>query len=135
MHVGWNDNRTGAQKKICLISSLIVLASIVGCAGNDRQTAVRGAAPGAARAAAGGSGFEAQVEDYIRRFPYQETFEHVTKYTNGDPAKLNTWVIGDKPSLVYDTKRGGFLHPNKDHRYHSITDWMSSRTASLSASL
>lgn len=43
---------------------------------------------------------EAEVEEYIRRFPYQETYDYATRYTAGDPSQLNTWVIGTQPSLV-----------------------------------
>ena len=33
--------------------------------------------------------FEKQVEDYIQKFPYQETFEYAMRLTGGDPGKLN----------------------------------------------
>ncbi|MCW8846586.1 MAG: DUF1214 domain-containing protein [Gammaproteobacteria bacterium] len=36
-------------------------------------------------------GFEKQVEDYIQKFPYQETFEYAMRLTGGDPGKLNQW--------------------------------------------
>ena len=49
---------------------------------------------------ADGQGFESEVEAYIREFPYQDTFNYSTTYTGGDPAKLNTWVIGEEPTLV-----------------------------------
>jgi hypothetical protein len=45
-------------------------------------------------------GFEAQVAEYIRQFPYQETFSYVMRYTGGDPAKLNVWVPGGEPNLT-----------------------------------
>jgi len=35
--------------------------------------------------------FEKQVEDYIQKFPYQETFEYAMRLTGGDPGKLNQW--------------------------------------------
>jgi len=43
---------------------------------------------------------EAQVADYIKKFPYQDTFDYMMRYTNGDPSKLNVWVIGEEPELV-----------------------------------
>ena len=44
--------------------------------------------------------FEKQVEDYIRKFPYQDTHNYAMSYTQGDPAKFNTWVLGSEPTLV-----------------------------------
>ena len=35
--------------------------------------------------------FEKQVEDYMQKFPYQETFEYALQLTGGDPGKLNQW--------------------------------------------
>ena len=35
--------------------------------------------------------FEKQVEDYIQKFPYQETFDYAMRLTGGDPGKLNQW--------------------------------------------
>ena len=44
--------------------------------------------------------FEAQVAEYIQKFPYQDTFNYVKLYTGGEPARFNTWVLGEKPVLV-----------------------------------
>ena len=35
--------------------------------------------------------FEKQVEDYIQKFPYQNTFDYAMRLTGGDPVKLNGW--------------------------------------------
>jgi len=35
--------------------------------------------------------FEKQVDDYIQKFPYQETFDYAMRLTGGDPGKLNQW--------------------------------------------
>ena len=35
--------------------------------------------------------FEQQVEDYIQKFPYQETFDYAIQMTGGDAGKLNQW--------------------------------------------
>jgi len=35
--------------------------------------------------------FEKQVEDYIQKLPYQETFEYALRLTGGDPGELNQW--------------------------------------------
>ncbi len=44
--------------------------------------------------------FESQVVEYIQKFPYQDTFNYAMRYTGGDPAKLNVWVMGSDPALV-----------------------------------
>lgn len=33
--------------------------------------------------------FNQQVEKYIKKFPYQDTYKYMLKYTGGDPARLN----------------------------------------------
>ncbi len=43
---------------------------------------------------------ESQVEEYIRLFPYKDTFNYAMRYTGGDPVNLNTWVLGAEPRLV-----------------------------------
>ena len=43
--------------------------------------------------------FEKQVEDYIQKFPYQNTFDYVMQMTGGDPGKLNEWVMGSRDLL------------------------------------
>ena len=35
--------------------------------------------------------FENQVEDYLQKFPYQNTYAYAMQFTGGDPTKLNTW--------------------------------------------
>ena len=35
--------------------------------------------------------FEKQVEDYIQKFPYQNTYGYAMQLTGGDPGKLNQW--------------------------------------------
>lgn len=41
-----------------------------------------------------------QVADYIQKFPYQDTYNYMKKYTSGNPSKLNVWVLGEEPVLV-----------------------------------
>jgi hypothetical protein len=35
--------------------------------------------------------FEQQVDDYIQKFPYQNTYDYAMLFTGGDPGKLNKW--------------------------------------------
>ena len=44
--------------------------------------------------------FDEQVAEYIRLFPYQDSYDYAKTYTAGDPARLNTWVLGTTPVLV-----------------------------------
>ena len=43
--------------------------------------------------------FEKQVEDYIQKLPYQETFEYAMRLTGGDPGKLNQWGQASRDML------------------------------------
>lgn len=47
-----------------------------------------------------GNDFEKSVAQYIKQFPYQDTYDYAMNYTGGDPAKFNTWVLGAEPALV-----------------------------------
>lgn len=47
-----------------------------------------------------GDSFESQVEDYIRLFPYQDTYNYMVLYTQGEASALNTWALGAEPTLV-----------------------------------
>jgi hypothetical protein len=60
--------------------------------------------------------FEAQVAEYIEGFPYQETYNYIVKYTNGDPGKINTWVIGETPALV-EAGQDKMVRMNNDTLY------------------
>jgi hypothetical protein len=35
--------------------------------------------------------FEKQVDDYLQKYPYQNTYAYAMQLTGGDPTKLNTW--------------------------------------------
>jgi hypothetical protein len=47
-----------------------------------------------------GASFEQQVTDYLRRFPYQTTYDYAVRYTGGNPSNLNRWMASDDPALV-----------------------------------
>jgi hypothetical protein len=40
--------------------------------------------------------FEEQVQEYLRLFPYQETYRYLMLYMRGNPGKLNTWVMASR---------------------------------------
>jgi hypothetical protein len=42
---------------------------------------------------------EDAVAEYLKRLPYQETFNYMMQQTGGDPAKLNTWAAGSEPVI------------------------------------
>ena len=43
---------------------------------------------------------EIQVEEYIEKFPYQDTYNYSVRYTGGDIKNYNKWVLGAEPALV-----------------------------------
>ena len=49
-------------------------------------------------ACSAGDTFERDVEEYIRLFPYQDTYNYAMRYTAGDLAKFNVWVLGAEPA-------------------------------------
>ena len=44
--------------------------------------------------------FENQVEEYIQKFPYQDTYDYSLRFTGGDPTMFNVWVPGGEPVLT-----------------------------------
>jgi hypothetical protein len=44
--------------------------------------------------------FNQQVEDYISKFAYQDTYNYMVRYTGGEASNLNSWALGKEPSLV-----------------------------------
>ena len=39
---------------------------------------------------------EKQVEDYIQKFSYQNTYDYVMQFTGGDAGKLNGWAMASR---------------------------------------
>jgi len=70
---------------------VIVALMITGC--SDRTPAGTDAGSTAA------TDIEARVQEYLRVFPYQETYRYAMLQTGGDPAKFNTWVMA-LPTLL-----------------------------------
>lgn len=44
--------------------------------------------------------FDQQIEGYIKKFPYQDTYDYSVKYTGGDPSHFNVLTTLNKPVLV-----------------------------------
>jgi len=59
--------------------------------------------------------FEKQVQDYLQKFPYQETYRYAMLQTGGDPAKLNTWV--DTPRGLLKAGEDKVVRSNNDTLY------------------
>jgi hypothetical protein len=79
------------------VASLVLVVS--GCPASEPK-AEEGARQSKPVMTQDSASFEDQVMEYLRAFPYQETYRYVLLYTGGDPAKFNTWVPGGEPSLV-----------------------------------
>lgn len=59
--------------------------------------------------------FEAQVEEYLRLFPYQETYRYAMVQTGEDPARLNTWA--DSPRGLLKAGEDNIVRANNDTVY------------------
>ncbi len=46
------------------------------------------------------SSFDDQVASYIQKFPYQDTYNYMNRYTAGKASNLNVWILGKEPVLV-----------------------------------
>jgi len=81
-----NDNMRASSTLIAtgLLAGVFVALALTGC--SDRPPTGTDAGSVAA------TDIEAQVQEYLRLFPYQETYRYAMLQTGGDPAKLNTWV-------------------------------------------
>ena len=44
--------------------------------------------------------FEDQVTEYLRKFPYQLTYDYTLRFTGGEPRNFNRWVADGEPALV-----------------------------------
>lgn len=77
--------------------------------------------------------FEAQVAEYLRRYPYQQTYDYAMRFTGGDPARLNTWAVRGEPTLV---RAGDDVIPrtNNDTYYQSATLWLEDGPVVITAS-
>jgi len=77
--------------------------------------------------------FDQQVEDYFQKFPYQETYEYMLKYTGGDPKHLNKIFPGSRPVLEKaGTDR--VVRTNNDTYYSGGFVYLSNGPVKLSAS-
>ena len=89
---------------MCCVAALSLL--VAGCAETEQ-----------------GADFEKQVQEYIKNFPYQDTYNYAVKFTGSDPAKLNTWAFGAEPELV----RAGqdkVVRMNNDTYYKLSGAWL-----------
>jgi len=77
--------------------------------------------------------FEEKVAEYIRRYPYQQTYEYVARYSQGDPAKLNVWAIPGEPRLV---TAGNDIVPRTNHDtfYQAANVWLGDGPVVLASS-
>lgn len=73
-----------SRPSLVLISVLAVVA-LTACSGADREDS---------------TSLDARVAEYIESYPYQESFRLVLDYLQGDPGRINTWVLGETPALV-----------------------------------
>lgn len=46
------------------------------------------------------STFDEDISSYIQKFPQQDTYNYMVRYTGGEAAKLNQWILPIEPVLV-----------------------------------
>ncbi len=68
-----------------LVPFLLILVIVASCTKTKENTA---------------SSFDQQLEDYLIKFPYQDTYDYLMKYTGGDPSHFNKLTTVNKPVLV-----------------------------------
>jgi hypothetical protein len=81
-----------------LISLVSLTLMVFGCSPSEPES--EGAAQDSTPTTQESDSFENQVAEYIQKFPYQDTFNYVMRYTGGDPKNFNTWVPGLQAVLV-----------------------------------
>jgi len=72
---------------------LTVALVLSGCGPGSEPAAPEATEPAVVADSASQDMFEQQVQEYLKLFPYQETYRYAMVHTGGDPAKLNTWIV------------------------------------------
>lgn len=103
------------KTNLLLLSILLLLTS---CANKKEKTTTEN--------------FEQQLEDYIQKFPYQDTYQYMIKYTSGDPSRLNK-PVGLKPQLL-KAGEDKVVRSNNDTYYSGGFLYLAKGPVKLSAS-
>ncbi len=78
--------------------------------------------------------FEQQVEDYFKKFPYQDTYEYVLKYTGGGNAALLNKLFPNSEAVLEKAGSDRVVRMNNDTYYSGGTVYLSEGPVKLSAS-
>lgn len=70
--------RIGTNMKMHLTMAIVLFGIILGGCSQQESPAT--------------DDFEKQVEDYLKKYSYQTTYNYAMQYTAGDPAKFNVWA-------------------------------------------
>ena len=93
-------NRDRFIRVMSALPMLLTVALVLpGCGPGSEPAAPEATEPAVVADKATQGMFEEQVQAYLRLFPYQETYKYLTLYMQGDPAKLNTWVMASRNLL------------------------------------
>lgn len=106
------------QRMVALTVSLGVLVAVGPAECADLVTAAPNIAPPASGPQ--DTNFEAQVDEYLRLFPYQETYRYAMLQTKGDPGRLNTWAAASRDLLK--AGEDAIVRSNNDTLYK--TAWL-----------
>lgn len=86
------------MKQLYLISLLALTLMVIGCSPSEPEAEI--AVQDSTLTTQESDSFENEVAKYLRKFPYQDTFDYAMRFTGGDPAKVNIWVMGSEPGLA-----------------------------------
>jgi len=78
--------------------------------------------------------FEQQVEDYFQKFPYQDTYEYVLKYTGGGNVELLNKLFPNSEAVLEKAGSDRVVRMNNDTYYSGGTVYLSEGPVKLSAS-
>ena len=81
------------KNKIYIISALLAITLILSCSGDKKSSDTKIESNGKASTTE-------QLAEYIRLFPFQDTYNYMKRYTGGEASKLNVWILGQEPILV-----------------------------------
>jgi hypothetical protein len=78
--------------------------------------------------------FENQILEYFKKFPYQDTYNYMLRYTSGDATQLNKIFAGSKPELV-KAGEDKVVRMNNDTYYSGGFVYLAEGPVKLSASV
>lgn len=120
------------MKKLVTIGFLVYALTLVACSKSADEVETVSAEQTDAIATT--ANIDTGVEEYIRLFPYQDTYNYAVRYTQGDPANFNIWVLGSEPILV-KAGQDSVVRMNNDTFYKMAFTYLGDGPIYLSAAV